>query len=99
VGKFVAVGCTIELGRQPVKNKLDTFSYCKLLSSVFGDVYSPVLFFCMLLAWKTANTDLPPIGFCIEFLLGSKYAGHLLLCLEKTCLCIKRNRVFPRKIN
>ena len=27
----------------------------------------------MLLVVENANTDLPPIGFCIELLLGSKY--------------------------
>jgi hypothetical protein len=29
----------------------------------------------MLLVVENANTDLPPIAFCIEFLLGSKYDG------------------------
>ena len=28
-------------------------------------------------AAKNANTDLPPLGFNILFLLGSKYAGFL----------------------
>jgi len=28
----------------------------------------------MLMAEKSANTDLPPIGFCNDWLLGSKYA-------------------------
>jgi hypothetical protein len=32
-----------------------------------------LLFFCMCLVWKTANAGRPPIGFCIELLLGSKY--------------------------
>jgi len=31
--------------------------------------------FNMLLALETAITDLPPIGFCNEPLLGSKYDG------------------------
>jgi hypothetical protein len=38
----------------------------------------------MFLVWKTANTDRPPIGFCILFLIGSKYEGLLLLCSEET---------------
>jgi hypothetical protein len=29
----------------------------------------------ILLVAENANTDLPPIGFCNEFLLGSKYNG------------------------
>ena len=29
----------------------------------------------LFLVEKSANTDLPPIGFCMLFLLGSKYAG------------------------
>jgi hypothetical protein len=29
----------------------------------------------MFLVVETANTDRPPIGFCIDWLLGSKYAG------------------------
>jgi hypothetical protein len=37
------------------------------------------LFFNMLLVVENANTDLPPIGFCIEPLIGSKYVGVLLL--------------------
>jgi hypothetical protein len=37
------------------------------------------LFFNMLLVVENANTDLPSIGFCIEFLLGSKYVGVLLV--------------------
>ena len=31
--------------------------------------------FNMLMAGETANSDLPPIGFCKEPLIGSKYAG------------------------
>jgi hypothetical protein len=30
---------------------------------------------CCFLVVKSANTDLPSIGFCIELLLGSKYDG------------------------
>jgi len=40
--------------------------------------------FNMLLAVKTSNTDLPPTGFCIEPLLGSKYAGSALVCCVKS---------------
>ena len=29
----------------------------------------------MLMIGKTSNTDLPPIGYCNEFLIGSKYDG------------------------
>ena len=32
-------------------------------------------FFNMPLVVENANTDLPPIGFCIEPILGSKYDG------------------------
>jgi hypothetical protein len=34
--------------------------------------------FCMLMVVKSTNTDLPPIGFCNEPLLGGKYAGFAL---------------------
>ena len=37
--------------------------------------------FNMLLAAENAE-DRPPIGFCIEFLLGSKYAGLELVVQE-----------------
>jgi hypothetical protein len=36
----------------------------------------------MVLAAENANRDLPPIGFCNEFLLGSKHAVVALLCDE-----------------
>jgi hypothetical protein len=32
----------------------------------------------MLLVAENANTDLPPVGFCIHLLLGSKYDGSAL---------------------
>ncbi len=30
----------------------------------------------ILTAVENVNIDLPPVGFCIEFLLGSKYEKH-----------------------
>jgi len=39
---------------------------------------------CCFLAEKSANTDRPSIGFCIELLLGSKYAGELMGSCQKT---------------
>jgi hypothetical protein len=38
-----------------------------------------LVFFYMLLTVKNANTDLPPLGFCNEPLLGSKYDGFEVL--------------------
>jgi hypothetical protein len=52
---------------------------------VFG-VVGAFSFFNMLLVVENANTDLPPIGFCIVFLLGSKYDGLKRSKLCRTCL-------------
>jgi hypothetical protein len=53
------------------KDKTDTFSDCKVL---------PVVFLQGLVE-KNANTDRPPIGFCIEPPLGSKYDACLSMQL------------------
>ena len=37
----------------------------------------------MLLVAETANTDRPPIGFCIDLLLGGKYAFVKKLALPE----------------
>jgi hypothetical protein len=40
--------------------------------------------FNMLLVAESANTDLPPIGFCILFLLGSKYERAYVVVLGQS---------------
>ena len=49
--------------------------YIESSASVAGISFLVSLFFNMLLTAENANSDLPLLGFCILFLLGSKYAA------------------------
>jgi hypothetical protein len=53
----------------------------------------------MLLGVFSVNTDLPPIGFCIESLLGSKYAGLSFMLGKDYSPPLNRNYVKKKALS